>query len=168
MQELDVPAISEEINQIVSLRKEFWKARERQRKAEARLSSAEREVFKIDLQMDHIDTKISRLRGYVRFIEGGWSDERVLTAAPPTSSATTPASASASASSTKDPHNKSESVFVKPESVPVKPESVPVKSESVLVGTAKVSPQNRPVHSTSKYKTDKPRQSPIASSKEAR
>lgn len=86
MQELDVPAISEEIAQIRSIRTDFWKARERQRKSEAQLTNAEGEVFRIDLQMDHINSKINRLRGYVRFIEGGWSDERVLTGGVPTES----------------------------------------------------------------------------------
>lgn len=80
MMDLDVDATSEEVARVAGIRREFWKARERQRKAAAELMKFEREVQRKDLQAAQINGKIERMQGYVRFIEGGWVDERVLAA----------------------------------------------------------------------------------------
>lgn len=79
MVDLDYESVADEITMLASIRKEFWKVRDRQRKAAAELCRAERAVDRIDLHAAQIDGKINRLKGYVRFIEGGWLDETLLT-----------------------------------------------------------------------------------------
>lgn len=78
MVDLDYESVADEITLLASFRKDFWKVRERQRKVAAELWRSERAVDRIDLHTVQIDGKINRLKGYVRFIEGGWVDERVL------------------------------------------------------------------------------------------
>lgn len=78
MDDLDYAKVEDEVALIGSVRKEYWKARERQRKALVDLDRAEREVQRISSHSAHIDGKIARLRGYARFIEGGWKDESEL------------------------------------------------------------------------------------------
>lgn len=77
MDDLDSTKVADEIALISSIRKEYWKARERQRKASGELRRAEREVQRIDMHSAHIDSKIARLRSYARFIEGGWVEDPV-------------------------------------------------------------------------------------------
>jgi chromosome segregation ATPase len=57
------------------LREEKWAARERVRSSMSELRKLEREFKKIDAHATHIDSKISRLRCYSRFIESGWQDD---------------------------------------------------------------------------------------------
>lgn len=78
MDDLDYVKVGDEIALIGSIRKEYWKAKERQRKALMDLHRAEREVQRINSHSAHINGKIARLRGYARFIEGGWKDESEL------------------------------------------------------------------------------------------
>lgn len=82
MADLEYAAIQDEIALISSIRQDFWKARERQRKASADLLKAEAEIHRIDLHAAQIDGKINRLKSYVKFIEGGWTDEGVLHMSP--------------------------------------------------------------------------------------
>lgn len=78
MEDLDSVKVLDEITLVGNIRKDYWKARERQRKAAADLKRAEREVQRIEMHSAHIDGKINRLRSYARFIEGGWKDESTL------------------------------------------------------------------------------------------
>lgn len=75
MDDLDSTKVVDEIALISNIRKDCWKARERQRKAVLELRRAEREVQRISSHSAHINGKIARLRCYARFIEGGWKDE---------------------------------------------------------------------------------------------
>eukprot|EP00178_Gracilaria_changii_P014077 TRINITY_DN3994_c0_g1_i1.p2 TRINITY_DN3994_c0_g1~~TRINITY_DN3994_c0_g1_i1.p2 ORF type:complete len:295 (-),score=46.55 TRINITY_DN3994_c0_g1_i1:1466-2350(-) len=78
MTDLDSKSVPNEIEVIRSLRKDYWRAVERQKKAMNELRKAEREVMRIDPPATHIESKISRLRRYAKFIESGWIDEDVL------------------------------------------------------------------------------------------
>lgn len=78
MEDLDSAKVLDEITLVGTIRKDYWKARERQRKAAAELKRTEREVQRIEMHSAHIDGKINRLRSYARFIEGGWKDESTL------------------------------------------------------------------------------------------
>lgn len=78
MDDLDSTKVVDEIALISSIRKDCWKARERQRKAVLELRRAEREVQRINSHSAHINGKIARLQCYARFIEGGWKDESTL------------------------------------------------------------------------------------------
>lgn len=78
MEDLDSAKVVDEITLVGTIRKDYWKARERQRKAASDLKRAEREVQRIEMHSAHIDGKINRLRSYARFIEGGWKDESTL------------------------------------------------------------------------------------------
>lgn len=131
--DLDRSAIPEEMSLISSIRKEFWNARERQRKAASDLSRAECEIHRIDLQAAQVDGKINRLKSYVKFIEGGWSDDSVLM--------TSPAKTSLSQSDVKpeDPSKDSKPEPVpkaEPITEPAFPKNVAVNREPVLDGDA--------------------------------
>lgn len=75
MESLDYGKIEKEIEVVCAIRKEFWKARERQRKAASDLRRVEREVQRNDSHAAHINGKIARLRSYARFIDAGWIHE---------------------------------------------------------------------------------------------
>lgn len=78
MEDLDTEKVGDEIALIATIRKDYWKSREKQRKMVAELKRWEREVQRIEMHSAHIDGKISRLRSYARFIDGGWKDESAL------------------------------------------------------------------------------------------
>ncbi|CAN8075263.1 unnamed protein product [Agarophyton chilense] len=78
MTDLDSKSIPDEIQVLQGLRKDYWRAVERQKKAMSELRKAEREVMRIEPPAMHIESKISRLRRYAKFIESGWMDEDVL------------------------------------------------------------------------------------------
>ncbi|KAI0565035.1 hypothetical protein FGB62_22g538 [Gracilaria domingensis] len=78
MMDLDSKSVPNEIQALRSLRKDYWRAVDRQKKALAELRKAEREVMRIEPPAMHIESKISRLRRYAKFIESGWMDENVL------------------------------------------------------------------------------------------
>lgn len=78
MTDLDSKSVPGEIQVLRNLRKDYWKAMERQKKATMDLRKAERDVLRIDLPAMHIESKINRLRSYAKFIESGWVDEEAL------------------------------------------------------------------------------------------
>lgn len=78
MDTLDARTIPDEIALIRTIRKDYWRCRERQRRSVSEMLKAEREVMRSDLHAAHIDGKIYRLRGYAKFIDGGWVNENVL------------------------------------------------------------------------------------------
>lgn len=78
MEVLDSAKVADEIAVISNIRKEYWKTRERQRKAVMELRRAEREVQRIGLPASQIESKINRLSRYARFIESGWQDGQLL------------------------------------------------------------------------------------------
>lgn len=76
--DLDSKSVPAEIQVLRNLRKDYWKAIDRQKKAMTELRKAERDVLRIDLPAMHIESKISRLRSYAKFIDSGWVDEEAL------------------------------------------------------------------------------------------
>lgn len=78
MNDLDARKVIEELEQSEGIRDEFWRARERERRALYELRKIEREGVRIDLPRGNIEGKLKRLKIYSKYIESGWTDQSGL------------------------------------------------------------------------------------------